>query len=272
MAQPLAIALLSGGLDSATAAALAREAGLELIALSLDYGQRHRRELDAADAVAKALGVREHHRVAVNLAAWGGSALTDPALPVPSEGVQEGVIPSTYVPGRNTVFIAIGLSLAEARGAERLVLGVNAVDYSGYPDCRPDYLAAFQSLAELASRAGREGRGARLWAPLIQLSKVDIVREALRLGVPIERTWSCYSGGEHPCGVCDSCRIRDAALRDAGRPDLACRFSEPGAVRQDPRNPRGAGQVLGAAPPTPPGAATERPMAADALGDGRGGG
>ena len=221
MAQPLAIALLSGGLDSATAAALAREAGLELIALSLDYGQRHRRELDAADAVAKALGVREHHRVAVNLAAWGGSALTDPAVPVPTEGVQEGVIPSTYVPGRNTVFIALALSLAEARGAEMVVLGVNAIDYSGYPDCRPDYLEAFQGLADLATRAGREGHGPRLWAPLVHWGKTEIVREALRLGVPIASTWSCYSGGAVPCGLCDSCRIRDAALREAGRPDLA---------------------------------------------------
>jgi 7-cyano-7-deazaguanine synthase len=131
------------------------------------------------------------------------------------------VIPSTYVPGRNTVFIALALSLAEARGAERVVLGVNAIDYSGYPDCRPDYLAAFQTLADLATRAGREGGGARLWAPLIQLSKVDIVREALRLGVPIATTWSCYAGGAEPCGLCDSCRIRDAALLEAGRPDLA---------------------------------------------------
>ena len=114
----------------------------------------------------------------------------------------------------------MGLSLAEARGAERLVLGVNAVDYSGYPDCRPDYLTAFQTLADLASKAGREGHGAQLWAPLVQWSKVRIVEEALRLGVPIETTWSCYSGGTDPCGVCDSCRIRDAALREAGRPDL----------------------------------------------------
>ena len=216
-----AIALLSGGLDSATAAALAIERGDRVIGLSFDYGQRHRRELAAAAELARALGLAEHHQVAVNLAAWGGSSLTDPSQVIPCGGVQAGVIPSTYVPGRNTVFIAIGLSLAEARGAERLVLGVNAVDYSGYPDCRPDYLAAFQSLAELASRAGREGRGARLWAPLIQLSKVDIVREALRLGVPIETTWSCYAGGAEPCGLCDSCRIRDAALREAGRPDLA---------------------------------------------------
>ena len=216
-----AIALLSGGLDSATAAALAIERGDRVIGLSFDYGQRHRRELAAAAELATALGLAEHHQVAVNLAAWGGSSLTDPSQAIPSSGVQAGVIPSTYVPGRNTVFIAIGLSLAEARGAERLVLGVNAVDYSGYPDCRPDYLAAFQSLADLATRAGREGRGARLWAPLIQLSTTDIVREALRLGVPIETTWSCYAGGTEPCGLCDSCRLRNAALLEAGRPDLA---------------------------------------------------
>jgi 7-cyano-7-deazaguanine synthase len=219
-AQPTAIALLSGGLDSATAAALAIEAGDRVIGLSFDYGQRHRRELKAAAAVAAALGLAEHHTIAVDLAAWGGSALTDPAVAIPSGGVQEGIIPSTYVPGRNTVFIALGLSLAEARGAGRLVLGVNAVDYSGYPDCRPDYLDAFQHLADLASKAGREGRGARLWAPLVRWSKTRIVQEALRLGVPIGRTWSCYSGGDRPCGVCDSCRIRDAALIEAGRPDL----------------------------------------------------
>ena len=220
MSQRTAIALLSGGLDSATAAALALEAGDRVIGLSFDYGQRHRRELDAAAAVAQQLGLAEHHCIAVNLASWGGSALTDTSISIPTDGVEEGSIPPTYVPGRNTVFISIGLSLAEARGAERLVLGVNAVDYSGYPDCRPDYLNAFQTLADLASKAGREGHGAQLWAPLVQWSKVRIVEEALRLGVPIEATWSCYSGGTHPCGVCDSCRIRDAALREAGRPDL----------------------------------------------------
>ena len=219
-ALPTAIALLSGGLDSATAAALAQAEGYRVIGLSFDYGQRHRRELQAAAAVAQALGLAEHHSISVNLAAWGGSALTDTAMEVPNTGVQDGVIPSTYVPGRNTVFISIGLSLAEARCAERLVLGVNAVDYSGYPDCRPDYLGAFQTLADLASKAGREGHGTQLWAPLVEWSKTKIVQEALRLGVPIEQTWSCYSGGEHPCGVCDSCRIRDAALIEAGRPDL----------------------------------------------------
>ena len=216
-----AVALLSGGLDSATAAALALEAGHRVIGLSFDYGQRHRRELEAATAVAQELGLAEHHTIAVNLAAWGGSALTDPRIAVPSGGVEAGVVPSTYVPGRNTVFIALGLSLAEARGAERLVLGVNAVDYSGYPDCRPDYLEAFQTLADLATRAGREGHGPQLWAPLVAWSKTEIVRQALRLGVPIARTWSCYSGGSEPCGVCDSCRIRDAALIEAGRADLA---------------------------------------------------
>ena len=215
-----AIALLSGGLDSATAAALAQEAGGRVIGLSFDYGQRHRRELQAATAIAEALKLAEHHTISVNLASWGGSSLTDSAQALPVEGVQEGVIPSTYVPGRNTVFISIGLSLAEARSADRLVLGVNAVDYSGYPDCRPDYLDAFQTLADLSSKVGREGRGPRLWAPLVEWSKQKIVEEALRLGVPIERTWSCYSGGDHPCGVCDSCRIRDTALREAGRPDL----------------------------------------------------
>jgi len=219
--QPTAIALLSGGLDSATAAALAMEAGFAVIGLSFDYGQRHRRELLAAKAVAQALQLTEHHTIAVNLASWGGSSLTDQAIAVPTDGVQSGVIPSTYVPGRNTVFIALGLSLAEARGATKLVLGVNAVDYSGYPDCRPDYLSAFQSLADLASKSGREGHGARLWAPLVLWSKTEIVREALRLNVPIDATWSCYSGGDQACGICDSCRIRDAALIEAGHPELA---------------------------------------------------
>jgi 7-cyano-7-deazaguanine synthase len=220
-AQPWAIALLSGGLDSATAAALAQEEGYRVIGLSFDYGQRHRRELEAARLVAARLGLAEHLTINVNLAAWGGSALTDAAIPVPCEGVQDGTIPSTYVPGRNTVFIALGLSLVEARGAERLVLGVNAVDYSGYPDCRPDYLAAFQTLADLASKAGREGHGARLWAPLVTCSKAEIVRQALRLGVPIADTWSCYGGGTKPCGVCDSCRIRDDALIATGQRALA---------------------------------------------------
>ncbi len=215
-----AIALLSGGLDSATAAALACEEGLSVIGLSFDYGQRHRRELKAAAELANALELVEHVTISVNLSAWGGSSLTDLKQSLPAEGVLDGGIPSTYVPGRNTVFIAVALSLAEGRGAERIILGFNAVDYSGYPDCRPDYLKAYQELAQLASKAGREGRTPQLWAPLVQWNKARIVQKALRLGVPIQRTWSCYAGGDHPCGVCDSCRIRDVALREAGRPDL----------------------------------------------------
>ncbi len=218
--QPTAIALLSGGLDSATAAALAAEAGYRVVALSFDYGQRHRRELEAAERVVAGLKLAEHHRIAVNLAAWGGSALTDSRLEVPTGGVQPDAIPNTYVPGRNTVFIALGLSLAEARGAERLVLGINAVDYSGYPDCRPDYLAAMQAVADLGSKAGRDGHGTKLWAPLVTWTKTRIVQEAVRLGVPIRDTWSCYSGGAMPCGLCDSCRIRNAALVEAGVPEL----------------------------------------------------
>ena len=226
MSQRTAIALLSGGLDSATAAALAKENGDRVIGLSFDYGQRHRRELFAAARIAERLDLMEHHQIAVDLAAWGGSSLTDLSQQVPSDGVEDGTIPSTYVPGRNTVFIAISLSLAEAKAANRLVLGVNAVDYSGYPDCRPDYLQAFQTLANLSSRAGREGHGPQLWAPLVQWSKTKIVEEALRLGVPISDTWSCYNGESKPCGVCDSCRIRNAALREAGRADL-CSSSQP---------------------------------------------
>jgi 7-cyano-7-deazaguanine synthase len=218
---PKAIVLLSGGLDSATAAAQAIADGYEAIALSFNYGQRHERELLAAKQVVKHLGIQEHFVMDVNLSQWGGSALTDESIAVPIDGTQAGVIPTTYVPGRNTVFLAIALSLAEAKDAGVIYLGINAVDYSGYPDCRPEYLAAYQSLATLSSKAGLEGNAPQLVAPLVLDSKVDIVHRALKLGVPIELTWSCYQGGKEPCGVCDSCRIRDRALVDAGRRDLA---------------------------------------------------
>lgn len=220
MSQKKAVVLLSGGLDSATVAAQAQVDGYDVIALSLFYGQRHERELEAAKAIVQALKIQEHHLLNVNLSQWGGSSLTDTSLAVPIEETASDVIPSTYVPGRNTVFISIALSLAEAKQAEAIYLGINAVDYSGYPDCRPEYLAAFQTLAQLSSKAGIEGHAPRLVAPLVMDSKVDIVHRALRLGVPIELTWSCYQGGEVPCGVCDSCRIRDRALTQAGRGDL----------------------------------------------------
>lgn len=219
--KPKAVVLLSGGLDSATVAAQAIADGFSVIALSIRYGQRHERELLAATQLVPTLGLAEHVVLEVNLGRWGGSALTDGAIAIPTQGVETGVIPATYVPGRNTVFIAIALSLAEARGAEAIYLGINAVDYSGYPDCRPEYLEAFQRLAALSSKAGIEGKAPKLVAPLVQNSKVDIVRRALALGVPIEHTWSCYQGGEIPCGQCDACRIRDRALVEAGRPDLA---------------------------------------------------
>jgi len=217
----IAIVLLSGGLDSATAAAQAIADGYEVIAVSFRYGQRHEQELTAAKAVAQAFDIQQHFIVDINLAQWGGSALTDPAIQVPTDGVQPDVIPVTYVPGRNTVFLAIALSLAEAKNATAIYLGINAVDYSGYPDCRPEYLEAYQHLATLASKAGLEGKAPKLVAPLVMDSKVDIVKRALALNVPIAQTWSCYQGGETPCGVCDACRIRDRALIEAGRPDLA---------------------------------------------------
>ncbi len=221
MMNALAIVLLSGGLDSSTVAAQAIADGYKVIALSFRYGQRHERELQASKTVASLLGITEHFVFDVNLAQWGGSALTDQTMSVPTDGVKPGVIPTTYVPGRNTVFIAIALSLAEAKGAEAIYLGINAVDYCGYPDCRPEYLETYQQLASLSSKIGLEGKAPRLVAPLVMDTKEDIVRRALKLGVPISSTWSCYQGEEEPCGLCDSCRIRDRALIEAGRPDLA---------------------------------------------------
>ena len=223
MNQKKAVVLLSGGLDSATVAAIAIAEGYEVIALSFRYGQRHLKELTAAQKIAPKLGIKEHLIIDVNLSQWGGSSLTDSTMVIPQEGVQADQIPSTYVPGRNTVFIAIALSLAEAKNASAIFLGINAVDYSGYPDCRPEYLAAYQQLANLSSKAAIEGNQIELKAPLVKDSKVDIVKRALHLGVPIEETWSCYQGKEVPCGVCDSCRIRDRALKEAGRADLATR-------------------------------------------------
>mgnify|MGYP003519454593 FL=1 len=215
-----AVVLLSGGLDSATTAAIAIAEGYQVIALSFRYGQRHEKELVAAKKIAEALGIKEHFISEIDLSQWGGSSLTDQSMPIPQEGLEPDIIPSTYVPGRNTVFMAIALSLAEAKNAQAIYLGINAVDYSGYPDCRPEYLAAYQKLANLSSKAGVEGNAPQLVAPLVKDSKLDIVRRALELNVPIADTWSCYQGGVIPCGLCDSCRIRDRALIEAGRSDL----------------------------------------------------
>jgi 7-cyano-7-deazaguanine synthase len=211
-----AIVLLSGGLDSATVAAIAmKEDGNEVTALSFDYGQRHKKELQAARIVAGKLGIAEHEVVSINLSKWGGSSLTDSNMIVPKEGIDTGIL-TTYVPGRNTVFLAVALALAEAKGIDFIYLGINAVDYSGYPDCRPEYLNAYQRLANVSSKAALEGNAPDLIAPLIYATKVQIVQRAMELGVPIADTWSCYQGEEEPCGVCDSCRIRDKALEEAG--------------------------------------------------------
>jgi len=214
-----AVVLLSGGLDSATVLAIAREAGFECYALSFDYGQRHSAELAAAKRVAKELGAREHRVMRIDTAGVGGSALTDETLAVP-EAPTEG-IPVTYVPARNTVFLALALGWAEVLEAEAIYIGVNAVDYSGYPDCRPEYIAAFQTMADLATRIGVEGQGIRIETPLIDITKAQIIQQGTGLGVDYGVTVSCYQadGDGRACGRCDSCRLRRAGFEAADLPD-----------------------------------------------------
>lgn len=214
-----AVVLLSGGLDSATMLALARRAGLECHALSVAYGQRHAAELDAARRVATALGAREHRVMQVDLAGIGGSALTDLTLAVP-ESPTAG-IPITYVPARNTMMLALALGWAEVLGATSIHIGVNAVDYSGYPDCRPEFIAGFEALAARATRAGVEGRPLKIQAPLIAWSKAEIIQAGTRLGVDYSLTVSCYQADAagRACGKCDSCRIRRVGFLAAGVPD-----------------------------------------------------
>ena len=215
-----AVVLLSGGLDSATCLAIARSQGLEAYCLSFNYGQRHCAELVAADRVVKALGAAEHRVLNFGLAQFGGSALTDTNIAVPTEGVQPG-IPVTYVPARNTIMLSLALAWAEVLGSRDIFVGVNAVDYSGYPDCRPEYIAAFEKMANLATRAGVEGQGVHIHAPLIDLSKADIIRQGVRLGVDYGLTVSCYQADAagRACGVCDSCRLRAAGFAAAGITD-----------------------------------------------------
>ena len=217
---PRAVILLSGGLDSATTLAIARSLGFDCYALSLDYGQRHSAELNAARRVARLLGVTEHKILPISLDAIGGSALTDSELEVPENLDGEG-IPITYVPARNTVFLSLALGWAEVLGARHLFVGVNAVDYSGYPDCRPEYIAAFEKLANLATKAGVEGDRFHIEAPLIDLTKGEIIRRGMELGVDYSLTVSCYQADDEgrACGVCDSCRFRAAGFAEAGVPD-----------------------------------------------------
>jgi len=214
-----AIVLLSGGMDSTVVAALAREAGFAVHALSVRYGQRHSSELAAAATVARALNVAEHKIVDIDLRSIGGSALTDDGIAVPDAGGAD--IPATYVPARNTVLLALALGWAEVLGAYDLFCGVNAVDYSGYPDCRPAFIAAFEQLANVATKAGVEGTGLRIHAPLMQMSKAQIAREGVRLGVDFALTVSCYQADPQgrACGRCDACRLRADGFRAAGLTD-----------------------------------------------------
>jgi 7-cyano-7-deazaguanine synthase len=224
---PAAIVLLSGGLDSMVAAGIARARGFAVHAVTVDYNQRHRIELAAARRIAEALGAARHIVLPLDLSAFGGSALTAD-IAVPKDGVGTG-IPVTYVPARNTIFLSLALGWAEAAGARDLFIGVNALDYSGYPDCRPAFISAFEELAALATKAGDEGDSFRIHAPLLDMTKADIAREATRLGLDAGLSWSCYdptADGRH-CGRCDSCRLRSKGFSEAGLPDPTAYAAEP---------------------------------------------
>lgn len=216
-----AVVLLSGGLDSATVLALAKSQGYACHALSVQYGQRHQAELDAAARVVAHIGATQHKVVSVDLSTFGGSALTDAAIAVPTDGVKPGLIPVTYVPARNTIMLSLALAWAEVLGSRDIFFGANALDYSGYPDCRPDFMQAFERLANLATRAGVEGAHLTLHTPIIAMSKAQIVRLGTQLGVDYGLTVSCYQADAagRACGCCDSCRLRRAGFEAAGMPD-----------------------------------------------------
>jgi 7-cyano-7-deazaguanine synthase len=220
MSSTNAVVLLSGGLDSATVLAMARSEGYACHCLSLDYGQRHRAELDAAARVAAALGAQAHRIVRLDLSVFGGSALTDDSIAVPVDGITQG-IPVTYVPARNTILLSLAMAWAETLGAQHIFFGANAVDYSGYPDCRPAFVRAFEAMANLATKAAVEGARLTLHAPIIDLAKADIIRRGTVLGVDYAMTVSCYQADAagRACGVCDSCRLRRAGFDAAGVAD-----------------------------------------------------
>lgn len=220
-----AVILLSGGLDSSTVLYLAKSEGYDCYALSFDYQQRHRRELEAARTIATAAGV-SHRTIGFDLGLWGGSALTDNQIALPQDrdlAAMSASIPITYVPARNTIFLSFALAYAEAIAASRVYIGVNALDYSGYPDCRPDYIEAMRSVFRLGTKQGREGDPIDIITPLIDLKKTEIIQLGDRLGVPWVDTWSCYAGDLVPCGVCDSCRLRLAAFEELGLVDPVMR-------------------------------------------------
>lgn len=214
-----AVVLLSGGMDSATATAMTIKEGFAIVALTFDYGQRHRKEVEAAKRIAEHFRVTDHRIVSIDLTAIGGSALTDRRIGVPEQRRLEEIgvgIPPTYVPARNTIFLSYALGLAEVAGAKAIVIAANAIDYSGYVDCRPEYYAAFREVARLGTRRGVEGDVIEIRTPLIRMSKAEIVRRGEELRVPWELTWSCYLGGAKACGVCDACQLRLKGFREAG--------------------------------------------------------
>jgi 7-cyano-7-deazaguanine synthase len=219
-----AIILFSGGLDSTTCLAIAQSEGYDCYVLSFNYGQKHSSELEAAKNIAKAADIKVHKIIDLNLGSFGGSALTDDNIEVPTE--ESSGIPITYVPARNTVFFSVALAWAEVLEADVIFAGVNAVDYSGYPDCRPEYIKAFQTMADLATKAGIEGRGVKLKTPLIHLTKVEIIKQGIALGVDYSQTVSCYQADSHgkACGVCDSCQIRKQAFQSAIKNDPTIYF------------------------------------------------
>jgi 7-cyano-7-deazaguanine synthase len=221
MSGRLAVVLLSGGLDSTTVAAIARAEGWRILALTIDYNQRHRIELDHAARVAEALGAERHIVLPLDLTGFGGSALTAD-IDVPKGGVEPG-IPVTYVPARNTIFLSVALGWAEAAGARDLFIGVNALDFSGYPDCRPEFIAAFEAMANTATKAGVEGEAFKVHTPLMQLDKAGIIAAGQAVGAPLHLTWSCYdpTPAGMPCGLCDSCRLRAKGFAESGVADPA---------------------------------------------------
>lgn len=218
----LAVALLSGGLDSSTALAISSEKGYDIVAVTFNYGQRHMRELDSARRIAEHYRVKSHVEIFLGMGPHLDSSLTRRDMDVPSDGAHtdgSSGIPSTYVPGRNMVFLSVASAIAEGIGADAVVIAANAVDFSGYPDCTPEFMEAFQKVLDVGTKRGVEGSPVRVEAPLLRMSKGDIVREAMRLGMPLELTWSCYSGGERGCGLCDSCRLRLRGFEEAGVED-----------------------------------------------------
>ena len=214
-----AVVLLSGGLDSSTVLAMAKESGYEIVALTFDYGQKHKRELKSAQSIARHFKVRDHITIPLDIGKLLKSSLTDGSNAIPKGRSKNDIgkgVPSTYVPSRNIIFLSMATSIAESRGAEAVFIAANSVDFSGYPDCTPEFIEAFQKTIDVGTKAGKEGRSIEVYAPVLHKSKAEIVREAVRLQVPLELTWSCYEGGVKACGKCDSCLLRLQGFSEAG--------------------------------------------------------